>query len=251
MHTRAQRKRQKLFLAEGHSVIKDAIAHGARVEELVMSKDYYDSEFDAELFENVDKVFILDDKIFAGVATTQTPKGILATVESFDYSLEEILEKPNALIAVAYQISDPGNLGTIIRTSFAFGAAGLLISRGSVDPYNAKVVRSAAGCLFSLPFVDNLDLNHIIEQARLKQYKTISMVRGEDSSIDKVDMRGPTMIILGNEAHGLPEEILNLTDIKVEIPIAPECESLNLSVAHAICMWEAKKQRTQIDKMSK
>lgn len=143
-------------------------------------------------------------------------------------------------LLVADRISDPGNLGTLLRTSLAAGVGALLLVKGTVDPYNPKVVRAAMGAHLRLPieFVERKNL-----PARLAGYKTCVAQAQSGPPYTEVDWRGPVALIIGSEAHGPADQLTDLADGSTHIPIEAEVDSLNAAVAAAVILFEIRRQR--------
>lgn len=140
-------------------------------------------------------------------------------------------------------MTDPGNLGTMMRSCLAFDSNALLLTKGTVDLYNPKVVRAAAGAIFSLPVVIDVSTESLLDWASDNGIQSISMVASAKTSLQNLDLKKPSLIVLGNEARGLPKSFTDKCDFSVSIPISANCESLNVSIAHAVSIWEANKQR--------
>jgi TrmH family RNA methyltransferase len=136
-------------------------------------------------------------------------------------------------VVVLAGVSDPGNAGTVIRSAAAAGAAGVLVTPGSVDPTNPKVVRASAGALFALPVATVEDLSTL-------GLTTVGAVAG-GLSPDEVDLSGPVALVLGGEAAGLPED--ELFDTEVALPLGGGVESLNVAMAATVLLYEARRQR--------
>lgn len=248
--SRAGRKKAGLFLAEGESVVREAfLACCDEIEEIVIS-----SSFDRldSLLENLPEksdcppIKVVDERLFKEVSGTETPLGIIALVKLPQNNRSRVLGLKNALITVACSISDPGNLGTIIRTSLAFGADAVFLTRGSVDPYNPKVVRAAAGALFALPVIEDVDGPDLLNEAKAAGIQVVSLAASGDKTLKEVDFNKASLLLVGNEAHGIDPELLAKSDLVASIPIARRSESLNAAVAHAIALYEASDQRRKI-----
>lgn len=187
---------------------------------------------------------VVADSVFAQMSDTMTPQGILAVVRQFTYTLEDILhtEKTPQLL-ILENIQDPGNLGTMIRTAEGAGTTGIIMTKGTVDIYNPKVIRSTMGSLYRMPFLYVDDLEPAIE--RLKQ-EGISLyaahLKGE-KSYHEPDYTRPTGFFIGNEANGLTPRTAELADCYIKIPMEGSLESLNAAVSAAILMYEAHRQR--------
>lgn len=148
------------------------------------------------------------------------------------------------LVAVLAHVRDPGNAGTVLRTADAAGADSVVFTDASVDPYNGKCVRASAGSLFHLPVTTGVHVTRVVEHLKGSGLRVLAADGAGKQTLDDVDLSGPTAWIFGNEAWGLPEEILTLADDVVRVPIYGRAESLNLATAAAVCLYaSARSQR--------
>jgi TrmH family RNA methyltransferase len=186
-------------------------------------------------------VHVVSGEIMAGLAQTTTPQGILAVCGFVDVPLGDVISLAPRLVAVLAHARDPGNAGTVLRTADAAGAAAVIFTDASVDPYNGKCVRASAGSLFHLPVVAGIRLGSAVEALRGGGLRILAADGGGERSLDAVSAAGtldaPTAWLFGNEAWGLPDELLNLADESVAVPIYGRAESLNLATAAALCLY--------------
>jgi TrmH family RNA methyltransferase len=172
---------------------------------------------------------------------TVTPQGLVAVCQMIDVSTVEALSGAPRLVVFCDQVRDPGNLGTVIRCADAFGADAVLISRDSVDVYNAKAVRATTGSLFHLPITIGVDLGEAITLARNSGLQVFGADAAAPYTIDDLAASGqlalPTMWVMGNEAWGLSPEHQSLLDRSVALPLYGRAESLNLSTAGAVFLY--------------
>jgi len=184
----------------------------------------------------------------AALSETVTPQGLVAVCRAVDVALDAALASHPALVAALVDANDPGNAGTILRTSDAAGA-GAVIFAGGVDPYNGKAVRASAGSLFHLDVVTGVDVVELLDAARTAGLRTLATTgagsRDLDELADAGGLAGPTLWLFGNEAHGLPSEVVAAADASVRVPIHGRAESLNLAAAAAVCLYaSARAQRS-------
>lgn len=178
----------------------------------------------------------------AALSETVTPQGLVAVCRLAQPRLEDVLAGAPHLIVGLAQPSDPGNLGTIIRTADAAGAAAVVLD-GGVDAYNGKAVRASAGSLFHLPVIE-APLSALAGAGLRLLATTGAGDRDLDDLIDDGMLAAPTAWLFGTEAHGLPAEALELAHERVRIPIHGRAESLNLAAAAAVCLYaSARAQR--------
>ncbi len=186
-------------------------------------------------------VHVVSGEIMAGLTQTTTPQGILAICGFVDVPLGDVTAAAPRLVAVLAQVRDPGNAGTVLRTADAAGAAAVIFTDASVDPYNGKCVRASAGSLFHLPVVAGTGLARATEALRAAGLRILAADGRGSRSLDEViaagELRAPTAWLFGNEAWGLPGELLDLADESVAVPIYGRAESLNLATAAAVCLY--------------
>ncbi len=194
-------------------------------------------------------VWSVADAQLATLADTVTPQGILAVCRTVDVSLDEALTGTPRLVVLCDQVRDPGNLGTVIRCADAFGADAVLVSRDSVDLWNAKTVRASTGSVFHLPIAVGVDLGDAVDRARALGMAVYGADGGGEGSVDDLAatgrLLGPVLWVMGNEAWGLPAGHAEQMDALVALPMYGRAESLNLSTAAAVFLYAtATAQRT-------
>ncbi|MBC7325928.1 MAG: RNA methyltransferase, partial [Moorella sp. (in: Bacteria)] len=155
----------------------------------------------------------------------------------------DLLAAPSPLLMIAAGIQDPGNLGTIWRTALGVGATGLVLTRGSVDPYNPKVVRAAMGATFRLPVVGGVEPAALAQELRAAGIKLVVADVAAPLVFWQADLSGSLALTVGSENHGPGGELLAAATARVGIPLAGPMESLNAAVAAALLLYEALRQR--------
>ncbi|HXX22663.1 MAG TPA: RNA methyltransferase [Terriglobia bacterium] len=183
------------------------------------------------------------DCLFEQVAQTQNPQGIAALVELPPHSLDTVLRGQNLLLLVACGLQDPGNLGTLMRSSAAFGASAVCTLSETVSPFNPKAVRSSAGAVFHIPILADLAANHLLDRLRVTQVRLVATDRHSTSPLYEADLRGSLAILVGREASGLPPEITREASLRLSIPIRPGMDSINAATAGSVFLYEAARQR--------
>ena len=186
---------------------------------------------------------VLKTDVFNHVADTKTPQGILCVMKQKNYTLDQLTAGKCPLLLVLENLQDPGNLGTMMRTAEGAGVTGVLLSRGCVDIYNPKTIRSTMGSIYRVPFLytDNLleDMDKLHEQG-ITTYAAHLKGKG---CYDEESYRSPTAFLIGNEGNGLSDELSEKAKQYIKIPMQGQLESLNAAVAAAILMYEASRQR--------
>jgi TrmH family RNA methyltransferase len=184
---------------------------------------------------------LVEDRALASLSDSVTPAGVVAVCRTIDVPLTAVLESGPRLLAVCAEVRDPGNAGTVVRTADAAGADAVVLAGTSVDPWNPKTVRASVGSIFRLPIAvepDPAAVVRALQDAGLTVLATAG--DGEVALFEAGDLLdAPTAWLLGNEAHGLPDDLAALADHRVRIPILGAAESLNLSTAAALCLYES------------
>jgi TrmH family RNA methyltransferase len=190
-------------------------------------------------------VHVVSGEVMSELAQTVTPQGLLAACGFIDVPLETITRARPALVALLANVRDPGNAGTVLRAADAAGADAVIFSDASVDPYNGKCVRASAGSLFHLPVAalseEGIRLPQAIAALRAAGLRVIAADGRSGATLDDTGTRellaGPTAWLFGNEAWGLPPDLLDMADASVAVPIYGKAESLNLATAAAVCLY--------------
>ncbi len=245
---RKAREEEGVFLAEGLRMAGEA--PGKDIRELYVSASFCQKEPD--LTEQIAQAGgvtpeVLSDSVFARVSDTQTPQGILLVLSQKTYSLDELL-KPAVngeapLLLILEDLQDPGNLGTLFRTAEAAGATGIVLSQDCVDLYNPKVIRSTMGSVFRMPFCYVEELPQAMGRIREEGIRIFAADLAGQMVYDQEDYRKPGAFLVGNEGNGLTQEALAAADRRIRIPMQGQVESLNASVAGALLLFEAARQR--------
>jgi RNA methyltransferase, TrmH family len=239
---KAFRERGRSFLAEGPQAVREALRQPGVLTELFVTSQGAGRhpELVAEAASQGAAVHEISGEVMGEVAQTITPQGLVGVCRFVDVSLASLLEQPPRLVAVLANVRDPGNAGTVLRTADAAGADAVIFSAASVDPYNSKCVRSSAGSLFHLPVVAGAPIAETVGRLRESGIQVLaadgSATRVLDGA-DGPDLTRPTAWLFGNEAWGLPDDLLALADTAVAVPIYGRAESLNLAAAAAVCLY--------------
>ncbi|MSO26699.1 MAG: RNA methyltransferase [Candidatus Nanopelagicales bacterium] len=243
LHTKAGRKDSQTFLIEGPQALREAFSHRADIRQVYVTSDAVARW--AEIMQAARaaevEITIVSDSVLEAMAETKSPQGWLATCRMEISTLEEIFSaRPQVLVALD-QVSDPGNVGTIIRTADAAGANAVLLTGESVDPFNGKCVRASAGSIFHLPVVPELSVEQLVAVARQQGTGiAVTSATGECDLfewLDSAPVMNPTMWVFGSEAHGVSAELYEAADVRVRIPIHGAAESLNIASAVAVCLY--------------
>jgi RNA methyltransferase, TrmH family len=233
---------------EGMKIVAEAVRSGLRFKALIVNGDVADihepsAPFSYALDPNTELI-AASDEVFRSAVDTENPQSIAALVFPTSFSLKDMLAHQDGVIVVLAGLQDPGNLGTIIRSAEAFGAAGVILSEGTVSRFNAKVVRASAGSVFRLPCVA-AKMSLALKELRKAGARLVGTSSHKGVPIEQSDLLGRIALVIGSEGSGLPDEVMAGMDEFVKIQQAEDVESLNAGVATSIILYEAARQRRQ------
>ena len=232
---RSVRAERRLFLADGPNAVTEALAVPDCVVEVFATSAA--TERYAGLAASASVWTVVEDRAIAGLSGSVTPAGLVAVCRFLDAALPVEAR----LLALCAEVRDPGNAGTVIRCADAAGADGVVLIGDSVDPYNPKTVRASAGSLFHLPVTQAPDPFAAVRAAQEAGLQVLAADGGGEVDLHEAGdlLSAPTAWLFGNEAHGLPADLAAVADHRVRIPIRGRAESLNLSTAAALCLYES------------
>ncbi len=232
------------FIIEGAKMIEEAIQEKAKIKQIIICDDCKtESSFTKEQLYDIAKYECLyvSEKIFSYITDVVAPQGIMAIVEKpmknenkIDYKADHFLILDN--------IQDPGNMGTILRTVDSLNRKQIIVSTGSADCYNAKVVRSTMGAIFRVNVIER-DLEKVIKEMGKRDIKVYATDLKTDKTIYDVNY-AKSALIIGNEANGVSKNLLDLADEKIKIPMPGKTESLNAAVATGIILYEIERKKS-------
>lgn len=241
------RDKNKTFLIEGYRLVNDALKSGARIHMVAVNDEFLkrhesNSVLDILARRKVD-IYKFPMQMFKEISYTENSQGIIAVVGMEPFTMTNLKMTEAPFYVFCDNVQDPGNLGTIIRTADAAGVEAVLLSKGCVDIYNPKTVRSTMGALFHLPVIKIEDTLQTLSYLKEKKLNVISGYLDASKYHFDIDMRGGIVIVIGNEANGISDQVIQLSDYLVKIPIPGHAESLNAGIAAGIIMYEAVRQR--------
>lgn len=231
------------YVIEGVKLVAEAIQEDAKIKHIVLCDDCERSDFISKdlMYEiaKYDCIYVTDN-LFKYLSEVQNPQGILAVIEK-NNEYNEIDYNQDIIVALD-DLQDPGNLGTILRTVDSIGLTQILVSKGTADCYNPKVVRSTMGAIFRIKLIECEDLVKTLKEVKRHKFKIMVSSLQTDNSIYDANY-SKKVLVIGNEANGVKEDIQNLADEKVKIPMLGKTESLNASVATGIILYEYVRQK--------
>lgn len=246
-----------LIAIEGPKLLEEAVRSGLRVHSIFVREDITEATQetvagaqDAAGHFPVPLRFRVTAEAFNYACATKTPQGMAALVEAPRWSLESLLAADPRLLLILAGLQNPGNIGTIVRTAEAFGASGILLTPGTVNPWNQKVLRASAGSTFRIPVVALKDVG-ILELLQQKDIPLYACAAHNGIAIGDANLCGRVALVIGNEGAGISEEVLAHCSGTIHIPCPGPVESLNAAVAASILLYEASGQRARASTRSK
>lgn len=242
-----ERRQQNLFVVEGPKMCFEAPQEWVKA--IYVSESFLDdARAKEQLFEycntNGSLTYeVVSDSVFRAISDTQTPQGIMNVVQMPHYELSDLLQGSNTMLLVLESIQDPGNLGTMLRTGEGAGITGVIMNRTTVDLFNPKTIRSTMGSLYRMPFVVSEDLNATIQELKKNKIRLYAAHLKGQISYDEPDYTDACGFLIGNEGNGLSDEVANMADDYIRIPMEGKVESLNAAVSAALLMYECNRQR--------
>lgn len=232
------REKHGLFLAEGKRLIEDLAFSSLAPHLILYAESFEDIGFLERVCGRADRVFAVEDRLFDKLSDTEHHQGVLAAFPMLCPELKHFLPQENSLLLVLNGISDPGNLGTIIRSAAAADVGAILMEDGCVDLYNPKVIRSTMGTVAKIPIFRGLSREEI--QAYLNRHKIQGYLAdmAQAISYDELPIEQYTAVILGNEGNGIDDAWRRGGYPGVMIPMARGVESLNVAMAAGIIAFD-------------
>lgn len=227
------RKENASFVVEGPKMVREA-AGLSLLREVFMTEKYMNEDFACECF-------CVPDKLMKEISGTETPQGIVGICDFPTHPpLEDILAKPHLRLLLLEDVRDPGNLGTMIRTSEAAGIDAVVMSKGTADMYSPKVTRSTMGSIFRVPCFYTDDLHEVLKSLKAAGIVTYAAHLKGEKFHSEIEYPAKCGVIIGNEANGITEETASLAGELIKIPMEGKVESLNAAIAAAIMMYAMK-----------
>ena len=250
LRLRKHRQREGLYLIEGIRIVEEALTGGAPVETLVYAPELLVSDRARALLDRVDadQRLAISGDLFRILSQRDEPQGIAAAIRIQEPTPADIPLRDDLLVIVAYQLRDPGNLGTIIRTADATGATAVVIVEPSVDLYDPQTVRATMGSLYALPIVHLADegaLTRWVEDLRAAGLPLLVVASSAHAAQlhYEADYRRPLVLLVGSERNGLPQSVRGSADLQVRLPMSGRATSLNVAAATAALVYEIVRQR--------
>ena len=244
-----ERKEKKSFVVEGTKMVAEAPKAWLRA--VYVSEAYANEKEHGALLRDLQEEAknqdfsyeVVSDAVFKSVSDTQTPQGIMAVVKMPEYSMEQLLCGEKTHLLILESIQDPGNLGTMVRTGEGAGISGVIMNKTTVDLFNPKTIRSTMGSIYRVPFYVTENLPETLELLKKQGVSLYAAHLKGQNSYDEEDYSSACGFLIGNEGNGLTDEIAQIADNYIKIPMEGQVESLNAAISAALLMYEANRQR--------
>lgn len=230
------------FIIEGFRFVEEGLKSSFTIEKVVVKEsvlDKFKEKFADYINENEEKIFVISDSVFKGIAATENSQGVLAVVK-MDHHIQE---SKDGIYILIDKVQDPGNLGTIIRTAHSAGCTGIIMTKGTVDLYNEKTLRSTMGSIFNIGIIHENEELEFTKGLLGENYNLVCSSLQTDKNFYEVDLVNNVIIAVGNEGKGISDEVMSLATKKVKIPMLGNAESLNVAIAASIMIYEGVRQR--------
>jgi TrmH family RNA methyltransferase len=233
------------LLLDGWHLLAEAVGHVA-VDTVAIGPAPLSAD-EARTAEQVEEagahVVRVTDDVLQAMSPVRTPTGVVALARRPHHALGDVLARGAALVAVAVDVQDPGNVGTLVRTAEAAGATAFVAAGSTADPYGWKALRAAMGSAFRVPIAHEPDAARVVDQARARALHVYALVPRDGLPPSTVDLRQPTCLLLGSEGQGLPTALVAAAEARIAVPMQAPVESLNVAVAGALVLYAAAAQR--------
>jgi RNA methyltransferase, TrmH family len=242
----AARRPGDTMLLDGPHLLAEALAAGVLVEVAAFQRDALERPEISRLSETrgIVNVVTVSDSVVSAISPSRTPAGVVAIAQRPGNDPTAAIAGARPMVIVAVDVQDPGNMGALVRSAEAGGATGVIATGGSADPFGWKALRGAMGSAFRLPIARVADAGEAIALVRrVAGLRIAATVAAQGVVMGQADLTGALALVVGSEGVGLPDEVVAAADLSVTIPMAPRVESLNVAVATALLVYEARRQR--------
>ena len=250
--TRARRRERTHLLLDGARLVSDALHSSVDIETVVVSGSALESDHPpvAALVRACAAsrvpVVAAGERVLAAISQSRSPSRAVALAAHHPAALEDLLARAvssKGCILAAAGVQDPGNVGAIVRAADAAGGAGVIVSAASADPFGDKALRGAMGSTFRIPVADAGDTINVATGAARAGCRVVAAIPRGGESIYTIDLRPPTVILIGSEGAGIDAVLAETAETTVSVPMANGVESLNAAVTAALIAYEARRQR--------
>lgn len=238
--TASERRKTGKFMVEGYRIVADAVRHKADIDYIMVSAGY-----NQETYDDMYKVYRVSDRLFEDISSTVNSQGIIAVVNAPRTDAETLFDEGCRYVVYLDSVMDPGNMGTILRTCDAMGVDAVVASKGCVDIYNPKVVRSTMASIFNVPVLFERD-EAVLPLLASQGYNIVGTFPDEAVPVYECDLTGKTVVVMGNEANGICDDVRDMCTSRVTVPMLGGAESLNVAICCGMILYEQLRQRKNL-----
>jgi TrmH family RNA methyltransferase len=231
------------ILLDGEHLIREALEGGIRIETVAALDDALAEPLIAGLRAQGGRLVTVTAPVLDAMSPVRQPSGAVAIAHHGPVTLELALQHAPQLVAVLFDVQDPGNVGAIVRAAEACGATGLVATPGTADPFGWKALRGSMGSALRLPIARGITLTDALAVARARGLRVLATVPRDGTPLPSCELTAPSVILFGGEGLGLAREVITGADDRITIPMNPRVESMNVATAAAIVLYEAWRQR--------
>jgi RNA methyltransferase, TrmH family len=235
-----------LMLLDGAHLLSEALDAGIEITDVAIAKGATDRPELAALRRRVPHAVLASDVVVAAMSPARSPSGVVALARRPAEGASGMFARGTPLVVIAIDVQDPGNVGALIRSAEAGGATGVIATVSGADPFGWKALRGAMGSAFRLPVSRAADGAAALARARSHQLRIAAAVGRGGTPMAEANLTGALALVIGAEGSGLPDDVVSSCDLQVTIPMTPPVESLNVAVAAALLVFEARRQRGAI-----
>ncbi len=233
------------MLLDGEHLIEEALTSGVALDVVAFGERLATSNLAHRLEGGITKAVIVSSTVLDAISPVQSPSGAVAIARRPQAILEDVFAASPQLILMLHELQDPGNVGAIVRAAEACGATGIVCSERTADPFGWKALRGSMGSAFRVPLAVKQPLTDALALTRGTGLRVFATVAQGGTPLPACNLREAAAILLGGEGGGLPSSLIEEADERLSIPMLPPVESLNVSVAAALVMYEAMRQRSK------
>jgi len=248
LYKKKNRWKKKQFIVEGINIVEECIDNDYPLMYIIYSDELLNVKGGQKLFDKINfhpRLIHVTDQLYREISQMENPQGIMGVSEFRVNTIDELNIYKHISLLLLDRLQDPGNMGTIIRSADAFGIDGIIITKGCVDIYNPKVIRSTMGSIFRVPIYHEDDPILAIRKLKTKGIKVYTTSLGGNIYTYEVNFKLPFLLVVGNESSGVSSSIYSVSDSLIKIPMIGDAESLNVAIASSIVMYESLRQRSQ------
>jgi TrmH family RNA methyltransferase len=234
------------MLLDGEHLVEEALTSGVRLDVAAFGHGLAEGRLEALAAKAAragTTAIAVTDPVLSAISPARTPSGVVAIAARRAATIDDVFERKPAMVLMLSEVQDPGNVGAVVRAAEACGATGIVTGERTADPFGWKALRGAMGSTFRLPVSSGHHLEDAVRLARAAGLRVFATAARDGTPLADCDLRGPSVILLGGEGAGLPQDLLNASDEHLTIPMKRPVESLNVAIAAALIVYESSRQR--------